>query len=971
MNTITARGRLVWTACLSNAVLLPAFSPALAQEAPGRATAAEDALEEVVITGTRLNLDGYRAPTPVTVLGLDEIQAQAPKDITDVVNQIPSIVGSMTPVARSVQASNGTNGISTPALRGLGSNRTLILLDGQRSAPVTQTGETDIENFPQQLIKRVDVVTGGASAAYGSDALAGVVNFILDRDFTGVKTELSGGQSSYHDDRNWKANISAGFKFADDRGHVLLSGEYSRNDGIFGNDFGNRPPRDWQYGSPGTLLNPAFTPSNGQPEYLVVPNYASATATKGGIITTGPLRGTAFAADGTPYQFNFGTLDRVAAGITPTYMSGGDWEDADITGMMILDPEMRRSNLFSRVSYDLTENLNVYVQGSYSKSYTRGGHSTFANQGDLTIQADNAFLPPSVRAQAQALGVTSFRFGRFKEGERQGGLVHREVERYVVGAEGKFDAFGKNWDWNAYAQRGKTNSDEEITGVRLTTEYNNAIDAVVHPTTGAITCRSTLTNPSNGCVPFNVFGWQGLSPAVDAYAFGGGTYSGIHPNRVQVFTQDVIATSVRGEPFSSWAGPVSLAMGLEYRKEKSEGVVDPLSVQQRWATVIRPLFGSYNVTEGFVETNVPLAVDRSFAKSLDFNAAVRATDYSVSGYVTTWKGGVVWAPIDDIRFRVTRSRDIRAPNMSELFTPGLQITAPVRDPFRNNEQSSLAIQFTTGNLGLEPEKADTTGVGIVLQPRFLEGLSASIDYYHIKVSDAIGILGNQPIVDQCFAGRQVFCPAIERATSGTPVNGFLPISRVTSTYFNFTEQLARGIDFEATYRRSNLTYRLFVTRFLENTLDNGVTPAVDLVGDMRARADTPAIGAIPVWKGMGSITYSTDPVTGTLSVRAVSSGNINNTYIECTSGCPVSTPDYRTINDNHVSGAVYFDASVAYKPDLPASPEFFFSVRNIANKDPAVVPRGPGGLAYGGRPTNEWVYDVIGRSFRAGVRFEF
>ncbi|MGC4252212.1 MAG: TonB-dependent receptor [Sphingobium sp.] len=947
-----------------------AEAPAPADQARNDAAPA-GTLEDIVVTGSRLGVSGYKAPTPVTVMSAQDIANQVPKDMTDFVTQVPSIAGSMTPASRSIQASNGTTGISSPALRGLGSNRTLVLLDGQRSVPATQTGEVDIETFPQQLISRVDVVTGGASAAYGSDALSGVVNFILDKDFTGLKGEMSGGITEYGDDENYRFALSGGMKFADGRGHLLLSGEYFHTEGVFGNENGVRQKRDWLYGGAGILNNPAYTATNGQPRYLVRDNFAAANVTRGGIINsslvgtsttpTNNLKGIAFDENGNPYNFDYGLTDG-------SFLSGGDWQKSDITSAYILQPRQTRMNIFGRVSFDITDHINIYAQGAYSESRARGGLASFPST--VSIKTDNAFLPDSVREQAEALGVTSFTLGRFQTGGRVGGWVERKVQRYVVGAEGDIDALGGNWKWNVYYQRGITRSDEKLVNNFRKTEYGLALDSVIDPISGDPICRSTLTNPGNGCVPLNPFGFQAPNAAQQAYIYG-------DSNRIQTYTQDVVAGEMRGEPFSTWAGPVALAFGAEYRKESTHGRVDALSAANGWGVSnFIPLNGSYNVKEAFAEVNVPLIADASFTRSLDINAAVRATDYSESGYVTTWKAGLVWAPTDDIRFRVTRSRDIRAPNLSELFTQGLNQVIFVRDALYPGE-SFQGLQVTTGNLNLDPEKADTLGIGAVLTPRFIPGLSFSVDYYEIKVKDAIGTVAAQDIVDQCAAGVTVFCPAITREMRG----GRSVITQVNNQPFNFASQKARGIDFDLTYRLpldklsgswdGALTFRGVATKFIENVLDNGITPPVDLVGDMRSgRTDTPALGSIPKWRFLGTVTLDKEPFSLSFTARGVSSGNINNTYIECSSACPASTANNPTIDYNHVKGAWYFDASLTLRPPLPASPEIFFSIKNIANKDPAIVARPPSGTSYGFRPTQESIYDILGRQFRAGIRFK-
>lgn len=951
------------TALLMSAPVLAQADGKLLSADSGEDRAVSDA--DIVVTGSRAARDGFKAPTPVTVVGLEQIEAQAPKDMSDFVNQIPSIAGSMTPVTRSIQISNGTAGIATPALRGLGSHRTLILLDGQRSVASTGTGEVDIETFPQQLISRIDVVTGGASAVYGSDALSGVVNFVLDRNFTGIKGEVSSGFTTYGDDFNWKAGLSAGLKFGGGRGHILLSGELMDSEGAFGNDYANPPKRKWLYGTPGILLNPAYTPTNGQPFYTIGDNYVISVATIGGIITSGPLRGTAFDRQGNPYQFNYGVAN--ANG----YQSGGSWQNSDLAGFMILSPRMSRQNAFGRVSFDVSDRFRIFGQASYARSTSRGGYISTGVIGNQVLRTDYAYLPQSVRNQLIAAGQPAFTLGYWKAGDRFGNKTEREVQRYVAGAEGDFDLLGGNWDWNVYYQHGRTRSDERIVMNARRAEYNLAVDAVVDPATGRIVCRSTLTNPNNGCRPYDVIGFDEPDAATTAYIFG-------EAQRVQKLTQDVVAAEIRGEPFSTWAGPVALALGGEYRRESISGEVDALSrIGGFSGGNFLPLDGKYNVKEAFAEVSIPLAKDAPFARALDINGAVRATDYSTSGYVTTWKAGLTWAPIDDIRFRFTRSRDIRAPSMSELFTQGQTVFTSINDPVVNGP-AYLSNVKTTGNLGLRPEKADTLGFGVILQPRFLPGFTASADYYDIKVKGAIGSLSAQSIINQCYIAQiSQFCSAITRQV----INGVDTITQIAAQPFNFVSQRAKGIDFEASYRTGldglfkgadgNLTFRLLATHFIDNVFNDGITPPVDIVGSMFWRQDTPSVGAIPHWKYSASVTLDQSPFAATLTARGVGKNEINSIYVECQSSCPASTTAHPTISDNRVPGAVYFDASVTLKPDLPARPEVFFSVQNIANKHGAYVPRGPGGTALADRATQAGVYDLLGRTFRFGLRFKY
>ena len=465
-------------------------------------------------------------------------------------------------------------------------NRTLILLDGQRVAASTLSGLVDINTIPQALVKRVDIVTGGASAGYGSDAVAGVVNFILDKDFTGLKGQVQGGVTTYGDDRNYNLSLTAGTRFADGRGHLLLSGEIAHNDGIAG--IGER---DWyNYGK--LFINPAYnaTTNNTVPQLLALPNAGFATATPGGIITSGPLRGTYFGPGGTPTQFNYGPI------VSGNIMQGGDYRYADFGTSGDLDPRTSRQSIFGRLSYDVSDHVQLFAQGSYSRATTQEIALKQFNLGNITIQPDNAFIPASIAPRVTG----TFTLGTFNEDiGGQIATTRRSSVRAIVGAQGDFDAIGTNWNWDVSAQRSvnRIYTDFRTT---VTSRYNAAIDSV--RVNGVIQCRTLATNP--GCVPYNVFGTGVNSQAALGYVLGtswGRT----------TLTQNVFAANLRGEPFSTWAGPVSIATGVEHRREGVTGSNDPLTT-----ATARPYFagnffastGHYNVTEGYLE-----AVDRAGA----------------------------------------------------------------------------------------------------------------------------------------------------------------------------------------------------------------------------------------------------------------------------------------------------------------------------------------------------------------------
>ena len=928
-------------------------APSAAEPTPGisagAAVAGQEAPGEIVVTGTRVIRDGYRAPTPTSVIGAQEIQNKAAVNIADFVNELPALSGSTTPRANVGSLSTGLIGVNALNLRNLGANRTLILLDGQRVAASTLGGLVDVNTIPQALIKRVDVVTGGASADYGSDAVAGVVNFILDKDFTGLKGQAQGGVTTYGDDRNYNVSLTAGLSFADKRGHILLSGEISHNDGITG--IGDR---DW-YDYVKLFVNPAYnaTTNNSVPQLLALPNSGFATATPGGIITTGPLRGTYFGPGGVPTQFNYGPI------VSGNFMQGGDYKYADFAKTGDLDPRLNRQSIFGRASFDVTDRFEVFGQGSYSRATSRVASLTQFNFGNITVQPDNAFIPASIAARVTA----PFSLGTLNQDLGPAiATSNRSSLRLIVGARGDFNAVGSNWKWDVSGQRSvnRIYTDGVVT---VNARYSAAIDAVRNPATGAIVCRSTLTNPTNGCVPYNIFGTGVASEAARNYVLG------LTYGRTRL-TQNVIAANLRGEPFSTWAGPVSIATGIEHRREAVSGSNDPLTtatVRPYFAGNFFASFGSYDVTEGYFEAVVPLAKDMAFAKSLDLNGAVRATDYSTSGYVTTWKIGLTYQPIEDITLRVTRSRDIRAPNLAELFQAGQSSTTSLVDPFRNNTSSTIS-QVTSGNLGLSPEKADTFGAGVVLTPRFLPGFAASADYYDIKIRDSITTLNAASVVALCQQGNTAYCAQITRAASGTLVNGLTAITAVAVFPVNVARQISRGLDFEASYRRpfagGTLSLRGLATRFLKNYTNDGITPPTDTVGTNGTNGTLR--NSLPKWRYLASLGYDRDPVAISVTARGFSAGVLNTSYVECTTGCPVSTPANMTVNDNDVPGAIYFDSNLTLK--LPHRIEAFLAVDNILNKDPAQVAYG---TAIGSAPLsiNPLLYDVLGRTFRVGVRF--
>ncbi len=928
-----------------------------------------EANAEIVVTGTRVVRDGYKSPTPLTVLTAQDIQNSSPtNNLADFVNQLPSVANSVRPSNSRAALSNGIAGINTINLRNLDgvTARTLVLLDGRRSVVSNERGLVDVNTFPQALVSSVQVVTGGASAAYGSDAVAGVVNFVLDKKFKGLKLSADTGITGQGDGFNYSISGAAGISFADGRGHALLSGEWAHRDGIFQTD------RAWNQRGLRLVANPAFVAGNGQPQFLRRYGAGVSNALPGGIINSSTaiagsgvaansLRGIYFGPGGSVNQYAYGTI---TDGVRTV---GGDWMLNDSTRNVGLDAQEDRGGVFGRVSFELTPSIEIFAQASYNTQKTLfavgSGNSTITSGASVTLRNDNAYLRNALGA-ARLAGINTVTIGtsNYDLGVRMSNN-HRETQRYLIGAEGQFELFGKPAKWDVYGQYGRADTREQLYNITNTSRLALAADAVFAPAgnllgvpAGTIVCRSSLTAPGNGCQPLNQLGTGVASPAAINYVLG-------DPYREQKIEQTVTGVNLSVTPFATWAGDVSVAVGAEYRKEKISGFV-PTEFQSGWGVGnYLPNIGGYQVKEAYLETVVPVGL------GLELNGAFRATDYSTSGNVSTWKVGATWQPIPDIRFRVTRSRDIRAPNLAEFFAAGRTQTTVINDPFRNNPATGAppllsvpVLSTTTGNTDLRPEVAQSLNLGVVLQPRFLPGFSASIDYFRIDLRNAIGSFGPQDIINLCFQGQQEFCAAY----SVDPANPAQFLFRTKP--FNLASQLVKGIDFEVSYRMpigsdSMLALRALTTRNIDNILDTGIPGLVPInsVGALGSTAQNSP--ATPKWLYRVSATLDTPRFSMTATGRGIGSGVYLNTNIECQTGCPVTTTQFQTVDNNKVAGAFYADFNLAAKVEVGrAKGELFFNVTNLLDRDPILIPIGDV------QANNQ--SDILGRAFRVGVRFQ-
>ena len=952
------------TVLLSTIALTPAMYANVAKAA-APAAPQPAAVEEVVVTGTRIVREGYEAPTPLSVIDASALDNRSDPNLAKLLTQMPAFSGAGLSQSNPQALSPGTAGIDQVNLRNLGTARTLVLLDGQRTVGSAPSGQgVDISSFPQQLVARVDVVTGGASAVYGSDAVAGVVNFILDKKFTGVRGDISGGITNYGDAQTFSLKLSAGFGFAGDRGHVLLSGNEEYNGGSHGDGGRKWDRNNWQ-----VVPNPTYTATNGQPAFYQMSHVGLNNETLGGVVVAGPLKGLAFGENGTPYILNQGNFQ------SGNQFTGGDWQSTDARILTDLIQKEKKQNVFVRVGYDVTDNINAYVQSFWTRSFVTGFSGldyTVTPASEPVIKVDNAFLPASVKAAMIAKGVTQFQTGSWN---LDVGPVYtvdtRTLLQNNVGLDGNFDAFNSNWKWDLHGSYGIALPTVNITNVFVSSNFALATDAVVDPSTGATVCRIKLTDPKNPCQPWNPLGIGVNANNKVGLEYIMGTSKDLGNGQILATTSHNkvesgdFAGSLSGEPFSLPAGPVSLALSLEHRIDTVHDVPDLISQAVGHIKGNPPfLSGKVTVTEGAAETVVPLFKDVPFAVNWDVNAAVRGTNYSQSGYVTTWKVGTTYAPIDDIKFRGTRSSDIRAPNIQELFNPVTSGFGNVQDPFTNTRPIYKIYQ--TGNIDLKPETATTTGIGVVLTPRFLDGFTGSVDYWDVNVKGGIQSVSAQSVVNTCYdKTHPELCANIVR------VNGVIDLIKTGQQ--NVGLQDTRGLDVEASYR-FNLANMLSgldgdvalhsnATFYLRNFQQDKIAPDSNFIGINNGSSGPPS------WKVVVSANYQLDPFTVILTGRAISAGKLSGSYLECSSACPASTTALQTIDNNHLPGKIYIDTNFQYAFEVGgAQTTAYFSARNIFNESPPAI--ATTNVYTNAAAPVAGLYDVNGTVFRAGLRFK-
>jgi outer membrane receptor protein involved in Fe transport len=819
-----------WLACGVAFAALP--NAAMAQSAA-------TGVESVTVTGSRVISDAASSPTPLTVISADDLKATTPTNIPDGLNKLPVFQGSGI-VGRPGDGSHNYSS-NTLNLRNFGAQRTLVLLDGHRATPSNDDGTVDADTLPQMLIQRVDIVTGGASAVYGSDAVTGVVNFVLDKKFVGLKADFNTGISTYADGMSYNMGAAAGADLFGGRGHFEASVEWRHRDPV------NQSARP--YGP--TLLadsNGEAGTGTGINPFNVIVNARRPNSTFGGLVQAcAPANSCPLA---NMMQFNnAGQLVAYYPGVpgatdangnptsgTGNFNSGGDGA-YNPYGQVFNG--YHQGTLFSRFSYDLADNISFYLQGTASEAFSFGWYfpqkiQPGANQADIFYK-NNPFLTAAEQTQLgnngtnpTQLGTTqagnTFQLGEFLVGNGQSEINATGSVNRVLSMRTGFDGTFMNgrFDWNLFYSHGENRLAVDLIN-NQNLQHMYASEDAVQLANGTVACyaatQAATAAAYANCVPINPFGASSVSQSAFKYDFQ-------ETNFHETNTLDNVGGGISGKVLDAWAGPITAALSGEARfnaYDINSSVPSSTFVDCTGLRICNPALPSYaqpiiqavhasqNVWEFALETEVPVIKDVPLIQSFDLNMAGRYTDYSVSGSVQTWKIGFNWNVIDSLRFRGTTSIDIRAPTLDDLFRPPTLVqnvfNGDLHIPVVPATNPPGFVSYTTtfssqGNPNLVPEVARTYTVGAVWTPDFISGLTMSLDYYRIHLANAIGsIAPSSTIQTLCEAsgGTSIYCANYQRPLPFSDHTTANETTRLFTFNLNTASTKTEGWDFETNY----------------------------------------------------------------------------------------------------------------------------------------------------------------------------
>ena len=990
--------RLAWRdACASTWACLALLAPSAGWAAEAPAAAAPEAsaqeaavqLQEVVVTGSRIAQPELKSVAPIEVVSSASIESAGTINIADVMRDLPAVG---TPALSTLNSNflTGDNGISTLNLRNLGDQRTLVLVNGRRMTPgVSGTGDVDLNTIPTEFIDRIEIVTGGASAIYGSDAVAGVVNFILKKNFEGLEFMGQTGKSGSGDAGTDTMGVLFGSSFADSRGHIMLNVSHDKENGLRSTQ--RRLSAVDMFVTPGGLINPQFSSYIPQGNFFV-------NSSAGGF-------GDAFSF--TPD----GSLIDGALG--PGY---------NRSSQRFIEVPVERTLAASTLSYDLTEHHHAYAELTYADTSARSnieplplasnnvngiyGTSTDANGDAIGMPITNAYLQTlpalaPIVAEINAWNATGSNCVGSAATNPAYDCIHyinfrrrltdiadrtnddeRQLHRIVMGVRGDLP-FG-DWAYDASYVYGRSTTDQVSTGSVNLINFQESLNSIVSG--GKIVCADPVAQ-SLGCVPVNVFGTNSITPAAAQWLAAAAT-------RNVDLSEEVVSGSISGSIGTLPAGSASLVLGTEFRKDKSSEIHDPLTnLGLNGSNLLPDTIGSFSVKEGFAEADVPILKDLPAFNALDLNAAYRRANYSTSGGVDAWKVGINWAVIPDVRFRAVYSRAVRAANIGELFGGQSQTFVSVNDPCdgisatsNGNTTQQLAaacraipaiaaaiaggntFAYTAlerqnefgllgSNANLAPEHSQTKTFGIVLTPRGLPGFATTIDYFDIKIDNAVATLNQDIAAQNCLAtGEAVFCDNIIRNPNTGKITEFLAFNQ------NIGYIRSAGVDTAIRYRfnlpRGNLSVSLAETHQLK--LEQSV-PGAPVEVDLGQLNSSGRLGDGFKDRATLNFDYTLGGLDATWRVRYL--GKVQDTTA-------ANGIIFQPFND--VPAFWYNDAQLRYTWGLREKDTLtaYVGANNVFNKQPPFLPQGMASNVIG-TSTDTNAYDVIGIFWYAGVRLKF
>lgn len=993
-------------------------APAYAQDAEDSATTGG----EIVVTGTLIRNPNLEQSTPVNVTTSDAIELKQSNTAEEVLRELPGVVPNI-----GSAVNNGNNGASYVDLRGLGSIRNIVLINGNRVAPSDVNGRVDLNNIPLALIERVDALTGAAVTTYGADAITGVVNFITKRDFAGLEVTASQQITERGDGNVFRVDATIGANFDDGRGNAVLSIGYQEADPVYQ---GARPFSD------NTLDSYSNT------------NIGSGTSVPSRFSGTRPIDPLTGQPSIDPTVGNGGVRQVNAAG-----QAVGTFATYNFNPFNIFQTPFERFNIYGQANYEVSDSVEVYTRGMFSKNTVStiiAPSGSFG--GTVTINLNNPYLPAALRNQFCAFNTAAADSGlytpRFTPAECAAAAAatgrtdpnYREVTAtlnrrtpevgprisdyqttffdYRVGARG---GITDTLDWSIEGSYGESENIQTIKNYTLQSRFRQA--SLADNTT---TCQSA----TNGCVPVNIFGPEGsITPDMASFL----TADSSTTNRTSLAQVRGIISGDVGFASPGAVQPIGFALGGEYRKYGAQQASDLLAKtpgELGGAGGAAPdIDGQYDVYEAYAEIVAPLIEDKPFFESLTLEAGIRYSDYSIrgaGGYDTwTWKVGGSWEPGAGVKFRGNYSRAVRAPNIGELFTPtSVGLTNLGIDPCAGaapvgnanlravclaqgapagtigsitNPTAAQANITTGGNLNLQPEKANTWTAGVVFQPDFLPRFSMSVDYYNIKITDVLGTPLPGDIIAACFDNldaSSAACTSIRR----NPITGGLDGDpAITPGLFGTTNNLGRlftdGVDLLMNYN-TDLGFASLDWSFVGNWTRsskfkaNAADPASlnrECVGyysvncsftgsiqpeyqfSQRFTLGFDAVDLSLLWRWQDSVSFEPAQLQADIDA-AIDAGT------SPTTGCPDPTgtdpngcvvdPQFRKIKAAH-----YFDLSARF--NVSENLVFTATVQNLLDKQPPIVGNSIGSTTFNSGNTYPSTYDALGRRYAVSAKLKF